>query len=315
MTRYTKIAVAAAISTFALIAAGGLVRATDSGLGCPDWPLCFGKWMPPADLHAWIEHAHRLIAGVLVVPLVGVVAVMTVFTDRRKDRPLLVASLVAAAFVLLQALLGAAVVLLRLAPELVTAHLAMALTVFAALIFIAERSGSGAMPPDRVQPAATHLCEVTLVLIFAQMLVGSWVTGHHAGLVYPDFPLMDGSVVPVVSTGAQLVQFSHRALSVLVAAAVLVTARSVWRTAATRLTRRLVLTLVVLTLVQLTLGALNVWWRLSALTVVPHLGVGAAMFGASVWMLLAVRRQAPSAAPPAPADAETPDRVEAQSSH
>ncbi|HEY8922001.1 MAG TPA: COX15/CtaA family protein, partial [Candidatus Limnocylindria bacterium] len=54
MNRFAKLAVAASIATYVLIVVGGLVRATDSGLGCPDWPACFGKWVPPAELHAWI---------------------------------------------------------------------------------------------------------------------------------------------------------------------------------------------------------------------------------------------------------------------
>ena len=111
LTRFAKLAVAAAVATFVLIAVGGLVRATDSGLGCPDWPLCFGDWLPPADLHAWIEHTHRLTAAVFVGPLVGAVGLITVFTRRRRDLPLLGAAVVAGVLVIAQSLLGAAVVL------------------------------------------------------------------------------------------------------------------------------------------------------------------------------------------------------------
>ena len=146
LTRFAKLAVAAAVATFVLISVGGLVRATDSGLGCPDWPLCFGDWIPPADLNAWIEHSHRLTAAVFVGPLVGAVGLITVFSHRRRDLPLLGAAVIAGVRVIVQSLLGAAVVLEGLAAELVTAHLAMALTVFAAVIFIAERATNGAMP-------------------------------------------------------------------------------------------------------------------------------------------------------------------------
>ena len=114
MTRFAKLAVAA-VATYVLIAVGGLVRATDSGLGCPDWPLCFGDWLPPADLNAWIEHTHRLVAAVFVGPLVGAVGLITVFSSRRRDTPLLVAAVVAGVLVIVESLLGAAVVLQGLA--------------------------------------------------------------------------------------------------------------------------------------------------------------------------------------------------------
>ena len=177
MTRFAKLAVAAAVATFVLIAVGGLVRATDSGLGCPDWPLCFGDWLPPADLHAWIEHSHRLIAAAVVGPLVAAVGLVTVFSDRRRDRPLVAAAVVAGVLVIAQSALGAAVVLEQLRAELVTAHLGMALTVLAAIIFIAERAANGPVPAAHARPGLTRIVAVTAVAIFAQMLLGSWVTG------------------------------------------------------------------------------------------------------------------------------------------
>jgi heme o synthase len=294
LTRFAKLAVAAAVATFALIAAGGLVRATDSGLGCPDWPLCFGDWLPPADLHAWIEHTHRLIAAVFVGPLVGAVALITVFTDRRRDTPLLVAAVVAGVLVIVQSMLGAAVVLQGLAAELVTAHLGMALTVFGAVIFIAERATHGPLPAPHARPGLARLAAVTGLAILAQMLLGSWVTGHNAGLAYADFPLMNGALVPTILGSEQGVQFAHRAMGVLVAVLVIWTAIAIRRSTDAPWPRTLAMWMVVLVVIQLALGGLNVVSRLSALFVVPHLAVGAALWGASVWLLLATRRLRPA---------------------
>ncbi len=294
MTRFAKLAVAAAAATFVLIAIGGLVRATDSGLGCPDWPLCFGDWLPPADLHAWIEHSHRLTAAVFVGPLVGAVALIAVFTRRRRDVPLLVAAVVAGVLVILQSLLGAAVVLEGLAAGLVTAHLAMALTVFAAVIFIAERATHGQMPVAHAQPGMTRLLGVTAFAIVAQMILGSWVTGHGAGLAYGDFPLMDGSILPAAVTSEQGTHLAHRLMSIVVAGLVVWSAILVHRSTEVRLPRTLAAWMVALTVVQIALGGLNVISRLSAVFVVPHLAVGAALLGGSVWLLLSSRRLRPS---------------------
>jgi protoheme IX farnesyltransferase len=294
LTRFAKLAVAAAVATFVLIAVGGLVRATDSGLGCPDWPLCFGDWLPPADLHAWIEHSHRLIAAAFVGPLIGAIGLITVFSERRRDRPLLVAAIVAGVLVIAQSLLGAAVVLEGLAAELVTAHLAMALTVLAAVIVIADRASHGPMPAAHARPGLTRLVAVTAVAIFAQMLLGSWVTGQGAGLAFADVPLMDGAVVPPISTESQAIHAAHRGLSIVVAGLVGWTAIAIHRSTDSPLPRRLALTLAVLVAVQLALGLLNVASRLSAVFVVPHLAVGAALWAGSVWLLLATRRLRPA---------------------
>jgi len=294
LTRFAKLAVAAAVATFVLIAIGGLVRATDSGLGCPDWPLCFGNWLPPADLHAWIEHSHRLTAAVFVGPLVGAVGLVTVFSHRRRDLPLLAAALVAGVLVIVQSLLGAAVVLEGLAAGLVTAHLGMALTVFAAVIFIAERASHGPMPAARARPGLTRLVAISAAVIFAQMLLGSWVTGQHAGLAYTGFPLMDGALLPAILGGEQAVHFAHRAMSVAVAVVVVWSSVAVLRSTDAPHARRLATLMVILIVIQIALGGLNVISRLSAFFVVPHLAVGAALWGASVWLLLTTCRLRPS---------------------
>jgi len=289
LNRFAKLAVAAAVATYLLIVVGGLVRATDSGLGCPDWPLCFGDWVPPAELHAWIEHSHRLVAALAVGPLVAAVGLITVFSARRRDRPLLAAALVAGILVILQALLGGQVVIQQLRAELVTAHLAMALTVLALTIVIADRAADGPLPAP-VPGLSSALVVATGVAVFAQMLLGSWVAGTGSGLAFPDFPLMHGSVWPSIVASGELVQIAHRALAVVVAILVIWTARRLRGSAVTPRTRRLAGLTVVLVLVQLALGAANVWSRLSALFVVPHLAVGAALWATIVLLYLALRR-------------------------
>jgi len=289
LNRFAKLAVAAAVATYVLIVVGGLVRATDSGLGCPDWPLCFGEWMPPAELHAWIEHSHRLVAAIAVGPLVAAVGLITLFTARRRDRPLLLASLVAGILVILQALLGGQVVIQQLRAELVTAHLAMALTMLAMTILIAERATNGPLPsPAPGLPGG--LVIVTGAAVLAQMLLGSWVAGTGSGLAFPDFPLMHGALWPSNLASPELIQLSHRLLAVIVAVLVIWMARRVRQSVLAPRARWLAGLAVALVLVQVALGAANVWSRLSALFVVPHLAVGAALWATLVLLYLALRR-------------------------
>jgi heme o synthase len=289
LNRFAKLAVAASFATYVLIVVGGLVRATDSGLGCPDWPACFGKWMPPAELHAWIEHSHRLVAALAVGPLVAAVGLITVFTGRRHDRPLLVAAILAGILVILQALLGGQVVIQQLRAELVTAHLAMALTVLALTLVIADRAASGPLPAATAG-MPSRLVATTGAAVLAQMLLGSWVAGTGAGLAFTDFPLMHGTLFPAVAAGSEVTQLAHRALAVIVALLVLWTARQVRQATTDPRARRLAGLAVLLIVGQLALGAANIWSRLSALFVVPHLAVGAALWATIVLLYLALRR-------------------------
>jgi protoheme IX farnesyltransferase len=305
LSRFARLAIAASIATFILIAVGGLVRATDSGLACPDWPGCFAfnDWIPAADAHVWIEHTHRLIAALAVGPMVGLIGLITVFSHRRRDRVLLVAAVVAGVLVIVQSVLGRFVVSEGLARELVTAHLGMALTVLAMTILIADRAAHGPLPGRR-SALPTTLIGVTAAAVFAQMLLGSWVTGHDAGLAFADFPLMNGSVFPELVIAEHAIQFAHRALAIALLVLVLWMAWAVRRATDDSRARRLAAAAAVLIGVQLLLGGANVWSRLSALFVVPHLAVGAALFAVTVWLLLVALRLPAARRVPEPAPVE-----------
>src|SRR6266540_4313430 len=223
VTRFRRLAVVSTAATFILIAVGGLVRATDSGLGCPDWPRCFGKLVPPAEFHAWIEHAHRLVASVIIV-LVTVLAVAAWRTGQA--RGIRGATIGAVALVLGQALLGAIVVWRRLEADSVTLHLATALALLALLELITFRSRWPA--GDRAARAGRgrgllRLAIAGAAVTYLQMLAGSTVTGYDAGLAFPDFPLMDGRLVPDLALTTARLQVLHRALAAVVAGVVFYT--------------------------------------------------------------------------------------------
>jgi heme a synthase len=135
---FARSAVAVTGFVLLLVAMGGLVRATDSGLACPDWPRCFGMWVPPADLNVWLEHSHRLLAGIGGLAIIA----LAVWSWRRyRHRPDLVwPATVAAGVVVIQSGLGALVVLRLLPPALVAIHLGVAALLFAALAMLAVNS-------------------------------------------------------------------------------------------------------------------------------------------------------------------------------
>jgi heme o synthase len=283
VTRFRRLAVASTAATFVLIAVGALVRATDSGLGCPDWPRCFGRLVPPAELHAWIEHSHRLVAAVVVV-LVALLAVAAWRTGQ--PRGVRWAAAAAVVVVLTQALIGAVVVWWKLEAESVTLHLGTALVLVALLEVIAFRARWPAGSKVRRDRGFGWLAAAGAGLTYLQMLVGSTVTGHHAGLAYPLNVLL-----PDLGPGVARIQLAHRALAAVVAALVVATWLVARRTQRAHPTvTRLAGYAAGLVLVQVVLGAANVANRLSALTVVPHLVVGSLLWGTMFALVLHAHR-------------------------
>src|SRR5258705_13165045 len=152
---FRRLAVATALCAYLQIALGGVVRVSDSGLGCPDWPLCHGRPYPPADVHAIIEYSHRAVGtltGILIIATV--LLAWAIFRHRRPAVAwLATASLIG---VVGEGVLGGVVVANELTPWLVLIHLGLAMVILGfpvapALMAMPESPG---VAETRVPPPA-----------------------------------------------------------------------------------------------------------------------------------------------------------------
>jgi protoheme IX farnesyltransferase len=295
MTRFRKLSIATTASTALLVAVGGLVRATGSGLGCPGWPTCFGRWFPPLEHHAIIEYSHRLLASVVVV-LVGLQA-FAAWRRHRDVRPIFVPATAAVVLVLFQAALGGVVVEGGLHATVVAAHFATAMALLGVLVVATTSAfgGSGGRArraPEGTDPSFARLTLFTAIAAGALLVVGAYVRAEGAGLAFRDWPLMDGRLVPTLG-GAATLMFVHRLLAALVLVLVLWLAIRA-RTMANRATDVVVLSTVALALfvAQALVGAANVWSRLSPAAVTAHVALSALVWGTLVAIATIGRRYA-----------------------
>ncbi|HEY7755607.1 MAG TPA: heme o synthase [Actinomycetota bacterium] len=294
MTRFQKLSVATTASTVLLVAVGGLVRATDSGLGCPGWPTCHGRWIPPLEYHAIIEYSHRLLASVVVI-LVGLQAFVAWRRLRHEPR-ILRPSLAAVVLVLFQAALGGVVVEGGLEATIVAAHFATAMALVGVLANVTTNAFCLDRPTDRglAGPDASfaRLATWTAGAAGALLVVGAYVRAEGAGLAFRDWPLMDGRLVPTLG-GIATLMFVHRVLAVVVLLLV------VWLVIRVRAMPDRPRDLVVLTgialglfVAQILVGAANVWSRLSPAAVTAHVALSALIWGVLVAVATLSRRSA-----------------------
>ena len=235
MTSSRRLALSAALMTFLLVVIGAIVRSTGSGMGCPDWPTCHGAWIPPlADTAAWIEWIHR---GVAVVVGLLVLATAIVAIGRlRQRRSLVIGSLAALVLVVFQAWLGKVTVDTNNAGQWVTAHLATAMVLLAVLTFLVVRGRYPAVLAE--SPGGSQRLTLAIAFaaasIYALLLFGAQVTATGAALVFPDWPLFDGQLLPVLSAdpsvaALQSAHFLHRFVAAIVGVVVVAVAWAAWR--------------------------------------------------------------------------------------
>jgi heme a synthase len=286
--RYVKLVT---VFTVLLIAAGGMVTSTDSGLSVPDWPTTYGWNMFTFPLSKMVggiryEHSHRLIASTVGF-LTIIVAVWTWWVEpRRWVRRLGFAAL---GVVILQGLLGGLTVLFFLPAPISIGHAALAQLFFCITLTLALVTSPGwknaTAPVD--DPMLRRVAAVTTILVYTQILIGATMRHTNAGLAIPDFPYAFGHVIPPVWDARVAIHFAHRVGALIVTVAALATAGHVLyhHRARRELVRPAVLLLFFLSM-QVTLGAFVVWSGKDPVINTAHVVNGALVLGTSLVLTL-----------------------------
>ncbi len=312
--------------TLDLIMFGAFVRLSDSGLGCPDWPGCYGKLSPFGARHfieqaqlampygpvswgkAWIEMAHRYVGAILGLLIIAIVYMA--WRHRQALGQSAWLATVCLVAVCLQGAFGAWTVTHQLMPIIVTAHLLGGMTVLALMSCLATRAtpyASASFASRRYRPLLVAGC----LMLFVQIALGGWVSTNYAALACMDFPRCHGQWLPAMdfskayslwrplgslSTGEALPQqaltaihWVHRNVAWLVFALL--------GTAAFRLRpdpalRPYATVILALLLAQLLTGLSTIFFQWPLLIAVLHTGGAAALVLSSVTML--VRLSSPS---------------------
>lgn len=202
--------------TFDLIVFGAFTRLTDSGLGCPDWPGCYGTSNPlhalgdiaqaenalPSGpvtvMKAWIEMIHRYLA-MTVGALIVVQLALAASKVKSLGRGPLLGSIGLFLLVCLQGAFGAWTVTLKLQPIIVTTHLMLALVLLACLTAYAQQSWeekASTVRAIRIKPLPASLLLIAAFVLFTQVFLGAWVSTNYAVLACPDFPTCLGEAWP-----------------------------------------------------------------------------------------------------------------------
>jgi cytochrome c oxidase assembly protein subunit 15 len=289
-----RCAVLCAAATLFLIFVGGLVTSTGSALAVPDWPLAFGRLIPPLIGGIRFEWGHRLVAGAVSV-LTLILAIWTWLREPR--RWVRITALAALGLIVLQAVLGGLTVLMLLPLPLAVAHAATAQAFFclmiAMVLFSRPGFGNRAMYADVLiqpkRPSLAVLATATTAAVYIQTLIGALMRHLGAGLAIPDFPESYGRLIPPFYSFAVDINFAHRCGALVVALLMSWTfLRAVRSYSAVQPLRNSAVLMIALLVLQITMGALTVWTGKAVLPTTLHVAIGAGVLGASLALTIRV---------------------------
>ncbi|NOI91274.1 heme A synthase [Vibrio splendidus] len=292
--------------TLTVIVLGAYTRLSDAGLGCPDWPGCYGKITVPSDVlavaeanlqfperaleadKAWIEMIHRYFAGTLGLLIFVVVAWCIKKNITTAGLPLLIS-----ATVIFQALLGMWTVTLKLMPVVVMAHLMGGFTLLSLLCLLYCRLSniqsrfSGPVYPSKLKAWAL----LGLIVVVGQILLGGWTSSNYAALVCTQLPICEGNWTSyldfknafdfaqhghdnyefgVLEYPARLtIHVMHRFGAIVATLTVLMIVYQLWKFGQAPHQKLSVIVAIVL-FTQISLGISNVWFHLPISVAVLH---------------------------------------------
>jgi cytochrome c oxidase assembly protein subunit 15 len=224
---FQRFALTSTVATYFLIFIGGLVRVSGAGLGCPDWPKCFGRWIPPLSTNqipvgfdvtnfnltlAWIEYINRL-AGMITGLLILITALLAI-KNFRDSKQILIPSVLSALLVAIQGWYGSVVVKTQLMPATVSIHLLLALIIVSLLVYVTYGSYhiSPATQVRKIQPERKWLLILWLVSVI-QVLFGAGIRSTTE-IIWEQFPLlMAGEVLDRVG----ILNYLHTILGIFLA--------------------------------------------------------------------------------------------------
>ncbi|OJA00976.1 hypothetical protein BEV13_01550 [Rickettsiella grylli] len=300
------------LCAFIVIQLGVYTRLKDAGLGCPDWPTCYGKFILPThtlQLHqapfinqifhaekAWPEMIHRYAAAILVL-LSFAAIVLIVSNDKRSQQPLTIA--ISLFFLLfLQGLLGKWTVTMKLHPLVVMSHLLGGLALLSVLWLLILQLNK--LTSDQISYSEQKLkpwAALGLLLIILQISLGGWISANYAAFVCPDVPTCQGVWWPPMnfsegfhlwtnaainfeggilsSTARTAIHMAHRLMAIVTLFYLSWIVYKLLSTSKKKFFRSLAILLGLLLLLQLGLGILNIVWLLALPVALSHNAVAA----------------------------------------
>jgi heme a synthase len=306
-----------------VISLGAYVRLSDAGLGCPDWPGCYGKLLGVPDSHievneartafphapveaakAWKEMIHRYLAGTLGL----VIAALAVSAVWPKRQAALAPRIFLVGLVLVQAALGMLTVTWLLKPVIVTMHLLGGMLILATLVGM--RANAAPALVNTTTSTMKQAAWVVTALILMQIALGGWTSANYAAMACADYPLCQGQLMPAdldwshafvfnrelgqTSDGQMLslqtltaIHWTHRSFALLVLAACVAFSLRMKHQDDTRPMGNLLLVAVV---VQVLLGISNVWLQWPLFLAVLHNTGAAALLAVAVYTTVQLQR-------------------------